>query len=108
MPVRYVASTVPTPAPVPLRPLTDATEPLGYRSAGRFRIIVDSAAYANVAIATHTVSPASEVADAAGIRNSIAAAEKTMTIFRAAPTDQPRLISALEQPPPKKFPQSAA
>ena len=26
----------------------------------------------------------------------------------AAPTAQPRLISALEQPPPKKFPRSAA
>src|SRR6267378_7067439 len=77
-------------------------------SAGRFRIIVESAAYAKVAIARQAVKPTSDVAYAAGTRSVIAAADATMTIFRAAPTDQPRLMSALEQPPPKKFPQSAA
>src|SRR3989442_5072940 len=76
--------------------------------AGRFRIIVESAAYARVAIARQVVSRASDVEYAAGTKSVIAAADATMTIFRAAPTDQPRLMSALEQPPPKKFPQSAA
>src|SRR5262245_29244075 len=77
-------------------------------SAGRFRIIVDRAAYAKVAMAMHIVSAPSDEAYAAGIRNVIATADTTMTSLRAAPTDHPRRMSALEQPPPKKLPQSAA
>src|SRR5437773_3546807 len=77
-------------------------------SAGRFRIIVDSAAYAKVAIAMQMVSDASDVAYAAGTSTVIATAETTTTSLRAEPTDQPRAMSALEQPPPKKFPRSAA
>src|SRR5437870_481428 len=77
-------------------------------SAGRFRIIVDSAAYAKVAIARQAVSPASDVAYAAGTRSVIAAADAAMTTLRAEPTRHPRAMSALEQPPPQKLPRSAA
>src|SRR2546423_15041100 len=77
-------------------------------SAGRFRIIVERDAYANVAIARQVVSHKSDVAYAAGTSSVIAAAEHTITSLRAEPTDHPRLMSALETPPPKKFPRSAA
>src|SRR4051812_36424940 len=43
-PIKKVEMIVPMPAPVPLSPLTDATDALGYRSAGRARAIVDQAA----------------------------------------------------------------
>src|SRR6476660_4876708 len=77
-------------------------------SAGRFRIIVESAAYANVAMARHVVSAASEVTYAAGISSVIAAADAAITRLRADRTGHPRAISALEHPPPAKFPRSAA
>src|SRR5438093_7265878 len=77
-------------------------------SAGRFRIIVESAAYANVASAKHAVSDTSDVAYAAGTRRVIPAAEAAITSLRAAPTDHPRAMSALDRPPPKKLPRSAA
>ena len=35
-------------------------------------------------------------------------ADAAITTLRAAPTDQPRAMSALDTPPPKKFPRSAA
>src|SRR5262249_15104512 len=77
-------------------------------SAGRFRIIVESAAYAKVAVARQAVSVYSDVAYAAGMRSVIAAADAAMTSLRADPTLHPRAMSALEQPPPKKLPRSAA
>src|SRR2546426_147208 len=77
-------------------------------SAGRFRIIVERAAYAKVAIAKYRVSDTSDVAYAAGTRRVIPTAEQTTTSLRAAPTDHPRAMSALDRPPPAKFPRSAA
>ena len=43
-----------------------------------------------------------------GIRNIIPMPPNTPIALRAAPTLQPRLISALDTPPPKKLPRSAA
>src|SRR5437762_1325105 len=96
------------PADVPPRPATDATEPSGETSAGRFRIIVETAAYEKVATAKHAASACRDVAKRDGIRNSIPIVPVTITNLRAASTRQPRPISTLDNPPPAKFPRSAA
>src|SRR6266851_3457461 len=77
-------------------------------SAGRFRIIVDSAAYEKVAMAKHAVSHNSDETYTAGTSSNIPSAPSTTTDLRARPTLQPRWISALDNPPPKKLPRSAA
>src|SRR5882672_12564943 len=108
MPVRYVAAMVPMPAAVPPRPLTDATDRAGYRSAGRFRIIVDTAAYENVAMAKYAVTHISDETYTAGMSSTIPTVPSTTTDLRARPTLHPRWMSVLDNPPPEKLPISAA
>ena len=43
-PIMYVEMIVPIPAPVPLNPLTEATDSLGYKSEGSDKAMVDQAA----------------------------------------------------------------
>src|SRR5512139_3563896 len=77
-------------------------------SAGRLSTIVESAAYDSVEIAKHAVSHQRLVRNAAAAMSVMPRAQTTMTAFRAVPTAQPRLIRALDTPPARKLPASAA
>src|SRR5215211_4661592 len=103
-----MAPIVPTPAPVPPRPLTLATELVGKMSAGRLRMIVEKAAYANVEIAKQATIAENDDVHTTGTSSVMPRPPITAMHLRAAPTLQPRVISQLETPPPKKFPRSAA
>ena len=81
---------VPSPAPVPPMPLTDATDADGKRSAGRLRMIVENAAYANVATAKQLTITTKESVHTVGMRHIIPAVPRTAMTFRAAPTLHPR------------------
>src|SRR3954454_13263672 len=96
------------PAPVPPMPLTLATEPVGKMSAGRVRMMVENAAYANVESAKQTTITENDEVHTAGINSVIPSPPNTAMHFLAAPTFHPRVISQLENPPPKKLPSSAA
>src|SRR5690349_2944497 len=106
--MRKVEMIVPTPAPVPLIPLTVATESLRYRSDGSTRAIVENDAYANVETANRAARANKLDVKIVGIRRVIPRPPNTTTALRALITGQPRRINQLESPPPKKLPRSAA
>jgi hypothetical protein len=69
---------------------------------------VDITAYENVARAKQATSTRKRDESAAGINGEHAEAAGTIRKRRRRPTLQPRRMSALETPPPKKLPRSAA
>ena len=76
---------VPIAAPVPLNPLTVATDSVGYRSEGNTFAIVVNVPYANVANATSTVSTVKLTVNTVGISNVTPIPPNTTTAFRALP-----------------------
>ena len=89
-------------------PATDATARLSKRSAGSASAMVDITAYENVARAKQATSTRNRVERAAGISARTPNPPATMRKRRARPTLQPWRMSALDTPPPKKLPRSAA
>src|SRR5512135_796637 len=77
-------------------------------SAGRLSTIVDSAANDNVETARDAVIHQRFVTNAAAAIRAMPSAQTTMTALRAEPTAHPRLINALDTPPARKLPASAA
>src|SRR6185369_17257090 len=99
---------VPILEPVPVMPLTLATEPLSKRSEGRQFAMVLKAAYENVASANREVIATRFTVEIVGIRVVTPIPPKTTRALRALPSDHPRLMSHPEAHPPKKLPRSAA
>src|SRR6185436_375528 len=99
---------VPKPAPVPLIPLIVATDSVLYISDGNTRAMVEKDAYANVEIAKSPASAKRFEVKIVGIKRAIPSPPKITTALRARNTGQPRLMSQLDKPPPKKLPRSAA
>src|SRR4029450_9515902 len=95
---------VPSPAPVPDMPATEPTARVWKRSAGSEMAIVDIAAYEKGATAKHGGSSGKLEGKAAATSAGPPMPPPTITTLRARPTGQPRLMSALDTPPPKKVP----
>src|SRR5216683_4810330 len=102
------ATIVPMPAPVPLKPLTDATDSLLKRSEGNTFAIVVKHAYENVENQKRSVIRNRFTVKTVGMRRRTPVPPKTTSAFRAAPSDHPRLSKYPETPPPTKLPRSAA
>ena len=99
---------VPMPAPVPLKPLTVATDSLVKRSEGKTFAIVVKQAYENVESPNKSVIRNKFTVKMVGMRRSTPVPPKTTSALRAAPSDHPRLSKYPETPPPTKLPRSAA
>ena len=89
-PINSNAIIVPIPAPVPLKPLTVATESFLNRSVGNTFAIVEKDAYENVAIANSKVIVYKSLVKIVGINSVTPKPPNTTSAFRAVPTVHPR------------------